>query len=613
VGLRSDAALGTPVSGLGDAGAGSFGNIATTARRRPAVRSLPAVSIAAALVATIVVATLALHLVWLIRFRHGYLTEWDESGYMQFSLSDFDALHDHGLIEYLRTVGGRGTFGPFLPAVTALAYPIFGRGVFGSLLVIPLFFVALVLATYGVARRIVSDGWAVVAALAVSAIPGITDYTRIYHFAVPTTACMTATLWAFLRSDELRRTRWALVAGVFLGLTMLTRTMALGYLPGLVAAAVVLCAIGTDERRLRVRNLGVAGVAAVVVTGPWYLRNARSVYEYLIPGGYGAEAIPYGRHYPVVSWGYWTKELRFDLYYLSFPIAVALAACFAAALVYAILRRRLAVSALRLGLRTGKTAAVVALALVVLEGYLVLTSSRNEGTAFALPWLPALVVLGVAAAAALPPRGVRVVLATGLIVASVGAVLSKSGWVARLATARSVSVPGLGSVVVTDGRGIIQDIVAGAGYDIGPPTHPLPKLHRRWLPVEHEVVGWSLDYARSRGQRLHMTLGLDDLLFGNSRLILAAQLWYHRFLPVDYLRSFPDGDTVASYRRQLVSPRPENELITGEERPGRTITQSKVEAAARSLGFARVKSFTLPDRRKIWIWWRDDVGNRIRP
>jgi hypothetical protein len=594
------------VSGLGDVGAGSFGNIATPARRRPAVRSLPAVSIAAALVATIVVATLALHLVWLIRFRHGYLTEWDESGYMQFSLSDFDALRDHGPIEYLKTVGGRGTFGPFLPAVTALAYPITGRGIFGSLLVMPFFFVALVLATFGVARRIVSDGWAVVAALAVSAIPGITDYTRIYHFAVPTTACMTATLWAFLRSDELRRTRWALVGGVFLGLTMLARTMALAYLPGLVAAAVVLCAIGTGERSLRVRNLVLAGVAAVVVGGPWYLRNARSVYEYLIPGGYGAEAIPYGHHYPVASWGYWTKELRFDLYYLSFPVAVALAACFAAALVYAILRRRLAVSALRL--RTSKTAAVVALALVVLEGYLVLTSSRNEGTAFALPWLPALVVLGVAAAAALPARGVRVVLATGLVVVSVGAVLSKSGWVAPLATARSVSVPGLGSVVVTDGRGIIQGVVAGAGYDIGPPTHPLPKLHRGWLPLEREVVGWSLDYAHSRGQPLHLTLGLDDLLFGNSRLILAAQLWYHRFLPVDYLRSFPDGDTVASYRRQLVSPRPENELITGAERHGRTITQSKVEAAARSLGFARLKSFKLPDGRKIWIWWRDGVG-----
>jgi 4-amino-4-deoxy-L-arabinose transferase-like glycosyltransferase len=593
------------VTGLGDAGAGSFGNIATTARARLAVRGLPAASIAAALVGTIVVLTLALHLVWLVRFRHGYLTEWDESGYMQFSLSDFDALHDHGLIEYLRTVGGRGTFGPFLPAVTALAYPIFGRGIFGSLLVIPLFFVAVVLATYGAARRVVSDAWAVVAALTVSAIPGITDYTRIYHFAVPTTACMTATLWAFLRSEGLRRTRWAFAAGTLLGLTMLTRTMALAYLPGLVAAGVVLCALGNDERRLRARNLALAGVAAAVVAGPWYLRNARSVYEYLVPGGYGAEAIPYGRHYPVVSWGYWTKELRFDLYYLSFPVAVALAACFAAALVYAILRRRLGLSALRL--RTSKAAAVVALVLVVLEGYLVLTSSRNEGTAFALPWLPALVILAVAAAATIPMRVVRIALATALVVVSVGALLSKSGWVAPLATARSVSVPGLGSVVVTDGRGIIQRVVAGANYDIGPPTRPLPTMHRRWLPLEREVVGWSLSYARSRGQPLHLTLGLDDLLFGNSRLILAAQLWYHRFLPVDYLRSFPAGDTVPAYRRQLLSPQPENELITGQERAGRTITRSKVEAAARSLGFVRVRSFTLPDRRRIWIWWRDDV------
>lgn len=40
--------------------------------------------------------TLVLHFVWLVRFRRVYLTEWDESGYMQFSLSNFDALHDQG-------------------------------------------------------------------------------------------------------------------------------------------------------------------------------------------------------------------------------------------------------------------------------------------------------------------------------------------------------------------------------------------------------------------------------------------------------------------------------------------------------------------------------------
>src|SRR5213592_3923237 len=122
---------------------------------------------APALVAAIIVATVALHVVWLVRFRHGYVTEWDESGYLQFSLSDFDALHDEGPWGFLKIVGHRGTFGPLLPAVTALFYPIVGRGVFGSLLVLPLFFAGLVAAAFGLARQLVSDSWAVLAALSV--------------------------------------------------------------------------------------------------------------------------------------------------------------------------------------------------------------------------------------------------------------------------------------------------------------------------------------------------------------------------------------------------------------------------------------------------------------
>ena len=71
---------------------------------------------AGALVAGIVCVTLVLHVVWLVRFRHGYVTEWDESGYMQFSLSNFDALHDQGLWTFAKTVGGRETFGLCFPS-----------------------------------------------------------------------------------------------------------------------------------------------------------------------------------------------------------------------------------------------------------------------------------------------------------------------------------------------------------------------------------------------------------------------------------------------------------------------------------------------------------------
>jgi Dolichyl-phosphate-mannose-protein mannosyltransferase len=545
--------------------------------------------VAPLIVAVFVCASVAVHVVWLVRFRHGYVTEWDESGYLQFALSNFDALHDGGPWAFAKIVLHRGTFAPLLPFVTSLTYPAVGRGIFGSFLVLPVFYAALVAASFALARRLVSDRWAVVAALAVGAIPAVIDYTRLFHFALPATVFMTASLWALLRSHALRLWRWSIAFGVFVALMALSRTMTLAYLPGLAAAVGAEIATARSERRVRVRNLMLGVGAALVVAGPWYLYNARSIYDSLFGSGYGEGATPFGRHYPLVSWGYWTKELRLDVHALQVPLAAALLLAFAAAAAY---RSRLPRGAL-------------ALLLVVLEGYLVLTTSRNEGTAFALPWLPVLVVLGVVAAARVDGARVRSVLAAVFVVVSVGAVLSKSGWVPALATPRTVAVPGLGRLPVTDGRGIIQSEVAGDGYAIGPVTRPLPAMHRRWLPAARTVVGWSLGEAARRGEPLNLTLGLDDRIFGNSRLILAAQLWFHRFLPVDYLRSWAGGDTVASYRRQLQTPRRENALVTGPPPPGGgSVTRTKVEAAARSLGFRRARSLSLPDGRKIWIWWR---------
>ena len=557
---------------------------------------------AGVLVAGVLVVTLVLHYVWLVRFRRADLVEWDEAGYMQFSLSNFDALHDDGLWTFAKTVAGRETFGPLFPFVVSLAYPIVGRGVFESLLVMPLFFAGLVGATFALARRLVSDSWALVAAFAVAAMPAATDYTRLFHFALPTTVCMTAGLWALVRSEGLRRVHWAAAFGVFVALTMLSRTMAVAFVPGLALAAGTQFLVGAPDLRVKARNLAIAVGAASLVAGPWYIRNSRSIYDYLVGAGYGEGAQIFGRDYPIASWGYWTKELRLDLSHLGLPLATALLLCFAFALA-SFLARRGRVPRPRYGWSV-RSAAVLALVLVVLEGYLVLTSSRNQGTGFALPWLPALVVLAGTAAASIPSRAARAALAGILVVVSIGAVVSKSGWVEPLARVRIVSLPGFGSVPVTDGRGIIQREFESAGYDLGPPTQPLPAVHHEWLPLARQVVGWSLNRAEERGEPLHLVLGFDDLIFSNSRLILAAQLWFHQFLPVDYLRSFLQGDTVVSYRSQLLSPRLQNALVIGDPSPYATITRSKVEVAARELGFRPVKSFTMPDGRGLWIWWR---------
>jgi len=551
------------------------------------------------LVAGIICLTVALDVVWLARFRRGYVTEWDESGYLQFALSNFDALHDQGPWTFVKTVAGRGTFGPLLPFVTALAYPIVTRGVFGSLLVLPLFFAGLVAAAFGLARQVVSDSWAVLAAFCVAAIPAVTDYTRIFHFAVPATACMTAALWALLRSEGLRRAGWAAAFGLFVALTLLSRTMTVAYVPGLaLAAGVQLLLAAAPDLRIRIRNLGIAAGTCALVAGPWYVRNRSSIYDYLVGRGYGESASRFGRHYPITSWAYWTKELRIDLSYLQLPLAAALLLAFVVALAFLGLRRpRPHVP------RSLRAVALLTLVVVVLEGYLALTSSRDEGTAFALPWLPVLVVLAVTAAASVPARIVRTALATLLVAVSLVAVASKSGWIPQLAARRTASVPGFGRVVVTDGEGIIQQVVQSSGYDIGPVTKPMPKMHRRWLPVTRDVVGSLYAEARTRRQPLDVTLGIDDGLFTWSRLNLAAQLWFHRYLPVGYLRASAGGDTVASYRRQIVS-RYRDVVITGEEMPAATITRSKVERAVRSLGFVRVTSFPLPGGGGTGCWGR---------
>jgi hypothetical protein len=579
-------------------------DVTVAVRPGAAARRLAWARTAAVLVAGIVCLTVVLHVVWLVRFRRGYVTEWDESGYLQFALSNFDDLHDHGFSAFARTVGSRGTFGPLLPFVTSLAYPIVGRGIFGSLLILPLFFAGLVGASFGLARRLVSDSWAVVAALAVAAIPAVTDYTRLFHFALPATACMTAALWALVRSDGFRRTGWAAAFGVFVALTLLSRTMTVAYIPGFVLAAGTVFLVRAPELRVRLRNLAIAVATTWLVAGPWYVRNAHTVHDALVGSGYGEGATPFGHHYSIVSWGYWTKELRLDLSYMWLPLAAAVLLCFGLALAYLVGRHPRLIRVR--GPQSARAAAALALALVVLEGYLALTSSRNEGTGFPLPWLPAVVILAVTAAASVPARTVRVALAGILVVVSLGAVLSKSGWVEPLAQVRTVAVPGFGRVSVTDGRGIIQIEVAGDGYEIGRVTQPLPSMHRRWLPLARDVVSWSLHHAEERGVPLELTLGLDDRIFANSRLTLAAQLWYHRYVAVHYLRSYTDGDSVASYRRQLLLPQPKNALVAGDPPPsGGTITRSKVEAAARSLGFRPVKSFTMPDGRTIWIWWRE--------
>lgn len=546
----------------------------------------------------------ALHVIWLARFRFGYVTEWDESGYISIALRNTHALTSDGPFSLLSTVLEQGVQAPLVPLAAVLPNVLFGTGVDASLLVEPAFFALLVVATYGVARRLTTPWWALLAAAVVATAPVVSDYARIFHFSVPAAALLVSALWALMKSEGLARRRWAIACGLLLGLMVLARSMTIAYLPGFAVAA-ALPILLAEDRRQRIVNFILLCLSGAVLAGLWYLPNAESVGSYLLNFGYGAESEAYGSEHSPLSVAYWTREAGAVIDELYLPLAAALALCALAALVSALVARgRFGASREEL---LGWLRSDIALALViVLEGYVALTSSKNQGTAFALPWLPVLVVLVCAAVAGIRQRSLRAAAASLLAAGALLNLTMKGDVVSGLSEPRHADLPILGEKTVIDGRGIVQGEVAAAGYPTGPPTEPMPELQKEWLPFAGELARSMTEYAEARGEEPNVGWGFDDLLLNNTRVGLGSELALSRSLPTLFLKPFPDGDSAASYRQQLREA-DSNLVIVGERGPGGSgihLTRGRVETAARELGFRPVKSFTAPDGRELAVWWR---------
>jgi 4-amino-4-deoxy-L-arabinose transferase-like glycosyltransferase len=160
---------------------------------------------------------------WLHRFRPSAPPEYDESGYMAIALRDFHALGSGGIGGLVSAYIHQVPEAPLVPLVTVIPYAILGAGVGTSIVTEMVAVAGLALATYALARRVVKSAWAALAAVVAISLPVVSDYSRIFHFAVPAAALLTAAAWALARSDGMRSRRWAVAAGVLTGCTALAR------------------------------------------------------------------------------------------------------------------------------------------------------------------------------------------------------------------------------------------------------------------------------------------------------------------------------------------------------------------------------------------------------
>jgi 4-amino-4-deoxy-L-arabinose transferase-like glycosyltransferase len=505
----------------------------------------------------------ALHVVWLARFRWGYFLDWDEAGYLGIALEFRDALLD-GPGAYVDVQSNAGAQPPVVPTSAFPLFVLFGRSVDAGLATVAVWSVLLVVATYGVASRLVAHRWALLAAAVVGTAPVVADYSRLFHFAIPAAALMTSALWALLRSDGLRRTRWVVAGGVLLALMTTARTMTIAYVPAVLAGV----AIGL--RREQLRNLGVLCAVTAGVAALWWVPSWDAVWPYLRGTGYGAEATAYGKGHSILSEAFWTTDLRQTARELQAPLVLALLACLA-----------VAVPRVRRGLpRPG----VVLLACVVLGGWLALASTRNQGTAFDLPWLPALIVLAVAGAAGVPRRELRVGLAAVLVAVCGWNLLVRSGVAETFSKPRLVT-----TAAPIEGLGFIHAKAAIHGYGVVVPPDRLPALHRHWDDLDEAIAR----FVAGRLPEPRVGVGTGDWFITETRIHLAGVLHLRRAFPRGLVRG--PGDLGAW-----------NALVTADPpmRPSYAVDRTALEAAARAQGFARARTFTAPDGREVVVWVR---------
>jgi hypothetical protein len=540
----------------------------------------------------------AVNVLWLIRFRFGQVTGWDESGYIAIAIRNTRALHDGGLISLLSEVERQNIQAPLLPLVTVPINGVFGNGVFQSLMALQVVAAGLTAATYLLARTLMTRNWSLLAAACVGSTPAIADYGRLYVFSLPAAVFLTGSMWMLIRSDQLRERRWVVGSGALAGLMLLSRTMTFSFVPALIAAALGLLLIrGRADPRRGFASMIWAGVAAMLVAGTWYFRNAISVAAYLLHYGYGDQARRFGQSHPVSSWAYWAKDLQLAAQSLYVPLAVLMIAAIAFALTQTVRSRTAVRSALR--------SPALVLAAVPAVGYLVLSSSKNEGTGFVVPLLPPLVVLAVASAARLRHAVVRQIFAVLFVIVCVGNVAMKSGFVPVLGKQVALRVPGVGSVPVLDGRGLIQLEVGAAGYPAGSSTDPLPAVHKRWLPVMETVTTFARRYAFERDQTPYVVFGSDNQIFNTTRADLANALSGNVGARTSFIERDPNGDRVSYYRRRLEYLKPNFvEIAQHDPATGPTgITPGHVATALQALHYRRVYESTLPDGQRASLWY----------
>lgn len=554
------------------------------------------------LAATIVL--MVLNAWWVMTFRDGYPFDIDEAGYTTFGLVHFVALETGGLDGWWDAIQAQTRFPPLVPAIASLLVYV-KPGLMAGFAVLTAFLLVLAMAIYGIGERLAGPRLGALAALLTVTLPGTFAFSREYIFALPVAAFFACAVYALLRSDGLLNRRWAIICGAAIGLMLLSRSMAIVYVPGVLAAGLLLMVVRRQaDLQRRFVNLALMVAAGVAVAATWYARNLQSVVDYLTEYGYGSKSEVYGDEEKLISWGrfrsIFERMTGEDLY---LPLAILLllgigAVAFVAA------RKAWGSTDRPAALKRLIASDATAVALVFLAGYAALMTSQNGGNGFTYPLailLPLLAVLALRRFQALQP----LVISICAVITAANVLAMSTVW-AEASRTRLVSLPGFDESLPVL-KGVPKAVFVIRGQVRGPEA-TFTARDAGWLRADRALVRKLEGLAGPRGEFPVAALASRHRVLNTNTLQLASMAENRHGLPLIQLEAEPT-DAVATYREQLSDGAlgAPSVLVTMDRNTDDfdpLVTQAYAEAAARRLGFRRIDTMRLPDGRQLRIWQR---------
>lgn len=545
---------------------------------------------------------------WVATYRHGYPLDVDENGYTMIGIIDFLSFENGGISGWWEAVQNQTPNAPLLPALTSIVL-IVKPGVLEGFGVLIAFAALLTLATYGIGERLAGPRLGALAALAVGTSQGVFVFTREYIFALPTAAFLACSVYALIRSEGMIRRRWAIACGAAVGLMLLSRTMAVAFVPGVAVAAALAVAVHyRDQIWQRVLNFGLAVLAAVLVALTWYWNNLDPVMDYLTEFGYGSQAQNYGEEASTLSWERFKtvakKIIQGDLLV---PMSALVVVGLVALAVAAVQRLRAAedrrAEALRL---LGSNA--LAVLIVAGAGFGALMSSQNGGNGFTFPVAVLLPTLAVAALRYYR----RAIVPVTVAVVAIAAInlLANSNVSDSISKRRLVEVPAFGELPWISGVPNAVDNVRQQAP--GPPARFISE-DEGYVAVDKEMAKTLLEKIGPEGTPRLVAFASRHRVVSTNSIGLAGTVDYRRGIPFTQLLAEPDS--VNHYESQITGPdlgHPTAVVTTsteaGDFEP--LVTQAKVETALRNLDFHLVRQVSMPDGRRLRIWvWSGKYGS----